>query len=231
MVSNYHPISLLSIFNKILERLIYYKLIKYFEQSSIFFDQQFGFRSNHSTIHALILMVVKIQKPINSGNYSCGNFIDLCKAFDTVSSISSCLTNWNSTVSGGTIRMVFFLFIYLSQFVSLGTINSDSKQILCEVPQDSILGPLLFLMYVNDLHKCSSVLAFHLFVDDTNIFLQDKNLHSLEFKLNEELHKVNQWLQLNRLSLNINKTNLVVFCPPQRKPQSINLKISDRAVE
>ena len=99
------------------------------------------------------------------------------------------------------------------------------------MPQDSILGPLLFLMYVNDLHKCSSVLAFHLFVDDTNIFLQDKNLHSLEFKLNEELHKVNQWLQLNRLSLNINKTNLVVFCPSQRKPQSINLKISDRAVE
>lgn len=104
-----------------------------------------------------------------------------------------------------------------SQFVSLGTIDSDSKQILCEVPQNSILGPLLFLMYVNDLHKCTSVLAFNLFVDDTNIFLQDKNLHSLEFKLNEELHKVNQWLQLNRLSF-------VVFCPPQRKPQSISLK-------
>ena len=72
-------------------------------------------------------------------------------------------------------------------------------------------------MFVNDLHKCTSVLAFNLFVDDTNIFLQDKNLNSLEFKLNEELHKVNQWLQLNRLSF-------VVFCPPQRKPQSISLK-------
>ena len=77
MVSNYHPILLLSIFNKILERLIYNRLIEYFEQSSIFFDQQFGFRSNHFTVHALILMVVKIQKAINSGNYSCGNFIGL----------------------------------------------------------------------------------------------------------------------------------------------------------
>ena len=84
-VSNYLPISLyISIFNKILVRLIYNRLIKYFEQSSIFFDPQFGFRSNHSTVHALILMVDKIQKAIDSGNYSRGIFIDLCKAFDTV---------------------------------------------------------------------------------------------------------------------------------------------------
>ena len=81
LVSNYRPISLLSIFNKILERLMCNGLIKYFEQSSVFFDQQFGFRSNHSTVHALILMVDKIQKAIDSKNYSCGIFIDLCKAF------------------------------------------------------------------------------------------------------------------------------------------------------
>ena len=75
----------ISIFNKILVTLIYNRLIiKYFQQSSIFFDQQFGFRSNHSTVHALILMVDKIQNPINSGNYSRGIFIDLCKAFDIV---------------------------------------------------------------------------------------------------------------------------------------------------
>ena len=76
VVSNYRPISLLSIFNKILERLMYNRLIKYFEQSSIFFDQQFGFRSKHSTVHALILIVDKIRKAIDSRNYSCGIFID-----------------------------------------------------------------------------------------------------------------------------------------------------------
>ena len=101
------------------------------------------------------------------------------------------------------------------------------------MPLRSVLGPLLFLIYVNDLQKCSSVLDFHLFVDDTDIFLQDKNLHSLELKLNEELDKVNQWLQLNRLSLNVDKTNFVIFCPPQRNPQPICLliKISGRPVE
>ena len=84
MVSNYRPISLLSIFNKILERLMYNRLIKYFEKFCTFFDQQFGFRSNHSTVHALILMVDKTQKAIDNKNYSCGVFIALCKAFDTV---------------------------------------------------------------------------------------------------------------------------------------------------
>ena len=84
VTNNYRPISLLSIFNKILERLMYNRLIKYFEKSTTIFDQQFGFRSSHSTVHALILMIDKIQKAIDSKNYLCGIFIDLCKAFDTV---------------------------------------------------------------------------------------------------------------------------------------------------
>lgn len=230
-VSNYRPISLLSIFNKILERLMYNRLIMYFEKSCTFFDQQFGFRSNHSTVHALILMVDKIQKAIDNKNYSCGVFIDLCKAFDTVDhhilldkleyyGIRGIAHKWFSSYLSNR-----------SQFVSLGQIESGPQQILCGVPQGSVLGPLLFLLYVNDLHKCSNLLDFHLFADDTNIFLQDQNLKSLELKLNEELDKVNQWLQSNRLSLNIDKTNFVIFHPPQRKTQPVSLKISDRPVE
>ena len=87
------------------------------------------------------------------------------------------------------------------------------------------------MLYVNDLHKCPNVLDFHLFAYDTNIFLQDQNLKSLELKFNEELDKVNQWLQSNRISLNIDKTNSVIFHPPQRKPQPVSLKITGRPVE
>ena len=86
-------------------------------------------------------------------------------------------------------------------------------------------------LYVNDLHKCSSELDFHPLADDTNIFLQDQNLQCLELKLNEELDKLNQWLQLNRLSLNTDKTNFVIFDPPQREIPSFNLKISSMPVE
>ena len=176
-------------------------------------------------------MVDKIQKAADNKNYSCGVFIDLCKAFDTVDhhilldkleyyGIRGIAHKWFSSYLSNR-----------SQFVSLGQIESGPQQILCGVPQGSVLGPLLFLLYVNDLHKCSSVLDFHLFADDTNIFLQDQNLRSLELKFNEELDKVNQWLQSNRLSLNIDKTNFVIFHPPQRKPQPVSLKISGRPVE
>ena len=231
MVTNYRPISLLSIFNKILERLVYNRLIKYFDKSSTSFDQQFGSRSSHSTVHALTLMIDKIQRAIDSKNYSCGIFIDLCKAFDTVDhhilldkleyyGIRGIAHEWFSS--------------YLpnrSQFVSLRHVESGTRQILCGVPQGSVLGPLLFLLYVNDLHKCSIELDFHLFADDTNIFLQDQNLQCLELKLNEELDKLNQWLQLNRLSLHIDKTNFVIFHLPERKILSFNLKISAIPVE
>ena len=90
---------------------------------------------------------------------------------------------------------------------------------------------MLFLLYVNDPHECSSELDSHLFADDTKIFLQDQNLQCLELKLNEELDKLNQWLQLNRLSLNVDKTNFVIFHPPQRKILPFNLKISGMPVE
>ena len=159
-------------------------------------------------------------------------FIDLCKAFDTVDH-DILLDKLEYYGIRGIAHKWFSSYLSnRSQFVSLGQMESGPQQILCGVPQlGSVLGPLLFLLYVNDLHKCSNLLDFHLFADDTNIFLQDQHLKSLELKINEELDKVNQWLQSNRLSLNIDKTNFVIFHPPQRKLQPVSLKISGRPVE
>ena len=176
MVSNYRPITLLSIFNKILERLTYNRLVKYLEKSPTIFDQQFGFCSSHSTVHALILMIDKMQKAMDSKNYSCGIFIDLCKAFDTVDHHVLRDKFENYGIRGIAHECFSSYLSNTSQFVSLGHVESSTRQILCGVPQGSVLGPLLFLFYMNDLHKCSSELDLHLFADDTNIFLQDQNL-------------------------------------------------------
>ena len=196
LVSSYRPISLLSIFNKVIEKLMYNRIISYLDKFSSLHNNQFGFRSMHLTTHAIFLLTNKIQRSINNGTNSCGIFLDLCNAFDTVDhriildklkyyGIRGVANHWFAS--------------YLSnrrQFVSLFGTNSDYQTVTCGVPQGSVLGPLLFLLYINDMPKCSNILEFHLFADDTNLFLNSPNILNLETNLNVELEKVSQWYML-----------------------------------
>ena len=135
-----------------------------------------------------------MYKTIDKGIYSCGIFLYLCKAFDTVNH-NILLTK----LEYYGIRGVAYDWFesYLSnrkQFVSLYGTNSDYQTITCGVPQGSVLGPLLFLLYVNDMNKCSNILEFHLFADDTNLLLNNKNLQNLESNLNIELENVSHFI-------------------------------------
>jgi hypothetical protein len=103
------------------------------------------------------------------------------------------------------------------QYVTIGNTNSEQQMIICGVPQGSVLGPLLFLLYINYFKNCACGVDFHLFADDSNLLCTHKNLESLERNLNDQLSKVNEWLYANKLSLNIEKSNFVLFQPPQRK--------------
>ena len=231
-VSYYRPISLLSNFNKIIEKLMYNRLINYLGKLSIISDNQFGFRSKRSTIHALLLLTDKIQKAIDKGTYSCSIFLDLCKAFDTVNH-NILLTKLEYYGIRGVAHAWFTSYLSdRKQFVSLHGTNSEYQTLTCGVPQGSVLGPLLFLLYVNDICNCSSILEFHLFADDTNVFLSDTNIQKLELNLNIELGKVSHWLNANKLSLNIEKTSFVIFHPPQRKiTYQMNLRISNNLIK
>ena len=113
------------------------------------------------------------------------------------------------------------------QFVCINGHNSDSLSIgACGVPQGSIVGPLLFLLYINDLPITSKLLSFHSFADDTNIYFSHKNFNDPELILNQELHAVAEWMKSNRLALSISKTNFVLFHSKRLKPyKSLNLKI------
>jgi retron-type reverse transcriptase len=135
VVSNYRPISLLSVFNKILEKLMYKR-------------GQFGFRSNHSATHAILLIADKIQKAVENKMYSCDIFLDLSKAFDTVNHTILLKKLENSGIRG--IVQKWFSSSYLSnrkQYVSIGNVISEQKSITCGVPQGSVLG-LYYFCYI-----------------------------------------------------------------------------------
>ena len=198
-VNNYQPISLLSIFDKIIEKLIHKKLYGFLEEHNILYHNQFGFRKNNSTVHALIQISEMIKASIDTGKFGCGIFIDLRKAFDTVNHeiLLNILEHYG--IRDSMLKWFQSYLIDRKQYVS---INGQSSELLlnnCWVPQGSVLGCLLFLIYINDLPNISKILNFYLFADDTNIYYESESLNELERTVNKELDKLYLWLNVNRL--------------------------------
>jgi len=211
-MNNYQPISLLSIFNKILEKLVYKRLITFIDKYNILYDKQFGFRRDHFTLHATLFITDKIQRAIEDGLF----FLDFAKAFDFVdhSILLKKLTHYGIR---GIVNDWFASYLNNTrQYVTIGSTKSDDTLITRGVPQGSVLGPLLFLLCIKDLSKFSSVFDFHIFADNTNLFYSNSNLAELESIVNYNLKMVSDWLMANKVSLNIDKTNFIFFHPPQK---------------
>ena len=180
-------------------------------------SSQYGFRKGHSTQHAILDIVNDIQSNLNQCLLSCGVFIDLKKAFDTVDH-DVLLDKLNHYGFRGIINSWFSSYLKnCTQTTQVDRYISDKAVVGCGVPQGSVLGPLLFLLYVNDIHRCSNKLRFYLFADDTNILYADKNLKDLETTVNNELQNLYNWLTANKLTLNIKKSNFVIFHPYQKR--------------
>ena len=216
--SNYRPISLLSIFNRIFEKIMYSRLKSYVEQNELLYKAQYGFREKFSTQHAILDIVNSIQMNMDKKMFSCGIFLDFKKAFDTVDhsilldklyfyGIRGIVHDWFSS--------------YLADRTQTTQIDnnhiSSKRNSVTGVPQGSVLGPLLFLIYINDIYTCSNNLSFYLFADDTNLLYADRNLKSLETVVNNELQNVCDWLNANKLTINAKKSNFVIFRPVQKR--------------
>ena len=165
-------------------------------------------------------------------NYGCGIFIDLKKSFDTVNHGILLKELEHYGVKG---TPLLWFESYLSnrkQYVSVNGNTSDELIITHGVPQGSVLGPLLFLMFINDLPNVSKHLMFYLFADHTNIYFESSDVSYIQKIGNRELHKVRKWLEANRLALNIDKTNFVIFhSQRQRLTEHTVLKIGRKKIK
>ena len=181
----------------------------------MFYKYQFGFRKNHATNNALTEVMNYIYKSLDEGNYVFGIYIDLKKAFDTVTQNTSVQTStlWNTRT-----RFQWFES-YLSkrkQFLVINNAQSDISY-LCEygIPQGSVLGPMLFLLFINDIHRSLREITIKLFADDTNCFILDKDFNSLEKLEERELNKLKKWINANKLTKNfdLKKLSYYIFKP------------------
>lgn len=210
-VTNYRPISILNSFSKIFEKIMASRLTKFLNNQDFFYQNQFGFRPNHSTATALITFTDFITKSIDNNETPISIFIDLSKAFDTLDHSILLRKLEHFGIRGIALKLFKDYLTNRSQQVSYKNALSTSLIIKCGVPQGSILGPLLFLIYINDLHRSSNILKFILFADDTTILYSNKSLDKSFDTLNKEINKVNEWMKVNKLSLNIAKTNYIIF--------------------
>ena len=227
LFNNYRPVSVLCVVSKIFEMIMYNRVTTFLE---ILHGNQYGFRKKSSTHVALLTFVDKVIQAIENGEYTLGVFLDFSKAFDTVDHkiLLDKLDHYG--IRG---CALFWFRIYLShrfQYVTYSGSQSSQQLIKCGVPQGSILGPLLFLVYINDLCIVCKITEPVLFADDTNLFSSGSNASSLQDGVNNDLAIIAEWLKVNKLSLNIKKTNFMCFSAKNKPSPCLSLQIDMEAL-
>ena len=211
ITENYRPISLLNIFDKILEKLLYKRLVSFLNIYDALFQFQFGFREGYSTTLALTEITDKIKFAIDNNEYVVGVFLDLCKAFDTVDHSILLQKLKYYGIRGKPHSLLSSYLNNRSQFTVINDVQSDTMPVSFGVPQGSVLGPLLFLIYINDIRYCIPEEHIRLFADDTGIFVVGKTLNSTIAAMQHLLNLLEKWFESNKLTISVPKCAVVIF--------------------
>jgi len=211
--NNYRPISILAIFGKIYEKVIYKRLYSFLTSQNLIYSKQFGFRKGHSTSHALNYSVKYLTNAVASGNHTIGIFIDLSKAFDTIDHNKLLIKLDNYGIRGTASALIESYISRRKQYTTFNGEDSDHEIVVYGVPQGSVLGPLLFLMYINDIVNCSSDGEFVLYADDTNIFVVGLSKEDVFRKANAVIQRVHNYMLSNLLHINTTKCYYMYFKP------------------
>ena len=202
---NYRPISILPVLSKLLERSVHTQLLDFLEKNFLLNDWQFGYRQKRSTKTAATLLTDNIRREVDSGRLGGAVFIDLSKAFDTIS--HSVLLNKLQSygIDGNELEWLTDYLFERKQIVDIQNAYSDEKPLLTGVPQGSILGPLLFIIFLNDLAETLNHSKIIKYADDTVVYFSEKNVEIIQEKLNEDLENISRYFSKNELIINLKK--------------------------
>ena len=238
LIENYRPVSILPPFSKVAERVMHDQLYNHFHTLKLFYASQYGFRTLHSTELATLELIDRITNSMDAGEVPINIYIDLSKAFDTLDHHILLTKLQYYGVHGNSLSLFQSYLNNRKQSVYLNDICSQQLCISTGVPQGSILGPLLFIIYINDISKACNLFYPVIYADDTtlsatlNTFSPVDNQNSrLDHKINDELMKILDWLKVNKLSLNINKTKAMLFHAPQKQVLIPDIKIGGTVIE
>ena len=210
-VANYRPISLLPTFSKIFEKAIHHRIIVFMATHNSLYDLQFGFRKMHSCEHALLTAQNYISNALAKKQIALLLLIDFSKAFDMIDHdiLSHKLAHYG--IRGNALNLLQSYLSNRTQTVTLNGKTSESRNIVYGIPQGSILGPLLFVIYINDMPNICKLIKFILYADDANIIITGNNEHEIIKKYNELTTTLSDWVDSNGLLLNVKKTNYMIF--------------------
>jgi hypothetical protein len=187
------------------------------QTNEILTDMQFGFRKNKSTSSALIELTNNVLKAFNDGKCVLGVFLDFSKAFDTLDFKVLKRKLHNLNFNELAVNWIINFLTNRKQLTIINETYSEPLYLKCGVPQGSVLGPTLFLIYINDLTQITTLFSPILYADDTNLFLESANLNELVPEINNELCLIQNWCKQNKLTINVEKTNFVILKNFQNK--------------
>lgn len=229
-VSNYRPISLLPQFSKILEKIFLNRLHIFIERHAILSNCQYGFRSKHSTATAIMEFAEEITHAMDNKYFLVSIFVDLQKAFDTLDHRILLQKLHRYGIRGVAHKWVTSYLNNRNQFVEINNVQSQKKRVTCGVPQGSVLGPVLFILYINDIVSVSNLLKCIMFADDTTLFYSGENVNTVLQTVQNEFEKIIMWFNANRLSLNISKTKYMIFSC-KKNDIDVNLSVQGSEIE